>query len=70
MFVGKRHNPLQASGRVGERRDYSTVCRMVMRTKIKEIIATGGNLGMGCGEIFFFPGGFGCWFVLFILILW
>lgn len=30
-----------------------------MRTKIKEIIATGGNLGMGCGEIsFFLVGGF------------
>lgn len=39
---------------------------MVMRTKIKEIIATGGNLGMGCGEIFFFPGGFGCWFVVYL----
>lgn len=36
-----------------------------MRPKIKEIIATGGNLGMR-GD-FFFPGGFGCWFVLFIL---
>lgn len=43
---------------------------MVIRTKIKEIIATGGNLGMR-GDVFF-PGGggvflFGCWFVLFIL---
>lgn len=35
---------------------------MVMRPKIKEIIATGGKLGMG-GD-FFFPGGFGCWFVV------
>lgn len=62
MFVGKRHNPLQASGRVGERRDYSTVCRMVMRTKIKEIIATGGKFGMR-GDFFFPSRGvflFGC----------
>lgn len=39
-----------------------------MRTKIKEIIATGGNLG--CGEIFFFLVGgfflFGCWFILIL----
>lgn len=40
---------------------------MVMRTKIKEIIATGGKIGMR-GDVFF-PGGFGCWFVLFISIL-
>lgn len=42
-----------------------------MRTKIKEIIATGGNLGMR-GDFLFLVGGFflfGCWFVLFILIL-
>lgn len=41
---------------------------MVMRTKIKEIIATGGNLGMR-GDVFFLVNFlFGCcWFVLFIL---
>lgn len=41
---------------------------MVMRTKIKEIIASGAKFGMR-GDLFFFPSGFGCWFVLFILIL-
>lgn len=35
-----------------------------MRTKIKEIIATGGNLGMRGDFVLF-----GCWFVLFMLIL-
>lgn len=36
---------------------------MVMRTKIKEIIATGGNLGMR-GDVFFPGGGFFIWFVV------
>lgn len=40
---------------------------MVMRTKIKEIIATGGNLGMGCGEIFFFLVG-GVFFIIWLLV--
>lgn len=40
-----------------------------MRTEIKEIIATGGNLGMGCGEIFFFLVDLVA-SLLFILILW
>lgn len=65
MFVGKRHNPLQASGRVCRVGERLHNIGMVMRTKIKEIIATGGKFGMR-GE-FLFPGRgvflFGCWFV-------
>lgn len=55
MFVGKRHNPLQASGRVGERERLG----MVMRTKIKEIIATGAKFGMR-GDFFYLVAGLFC----------